>query len=353
MTERLIAEVRQERILAAIRRDGVVTVRGMVDELGASPMTIRRDINHLADRGLVRRVHGGAAAATRRRATSGVRGLTLGMVVPSDHYWNVISYSSQGEAVSGGARFVLRNTPGAGPQMLQVAADLVGQSRLDGLILAPPITEPDRQDLHDWLAGLSLPTVLVERTAEVTLPMSQSVGADNARGAALAARHLYDLGHRRMAILHHAYEAAGLAEMRLGWHSALTALDVVDDLAHPMVYGADPHREVLLAQLFAWLREHRVSAVMVTGHPHAVTFAQACHEYGIEVPAELSVVAYGDTDTILSHPPLTAVRPPRELVGRLAVKLLGDHLRDGRDHRLQQVLLCPSLVVRQSTASPA
>lgn len=353
MAERLIAEVRQERILTAVRRDGVVTVRTMVDELGAAPMTIRRDINALADRGLVRRVHGGAAALTRRRATTGVRGLTFGMVVPSDHYWNVISYSSQGEALGGGARFMLRNTPGAGPQMLQVATSLVSQSRVDGLILAPPIVEPDHQELHAWLARLHTPTVLVERTADVTLEMSQSVGTDNARGAALAARHLHDLGHRRMAILHHPYEAAGLTGIRQGWHAGLRALAVVDDLAFAMVYAADPRRESLFPELFAQLRDHQVTAVMVTGHPHAVAFAQACHEYGIDVPGELSVVAYGDTDTILSHPPLTAVRPPRELVGRLAVTLLGDHLRHGPDHRLQQVLLAPSLVARQSTAPPA
>lgn len=350
MAERLIAEVRQERILAAVRRDGVVTVRGLVEQLGVAPMTARRDINHLAELGLVRRVHGGATAHSRRRTTSGVRGLTLGMVVPLDHYWTVLSYSAQGEAIGDGARFVLRDAPGGGPQMQSLAATLISESRVDGLILAPPITEPDRSAMHRWLASQEVCTVLVDRAADVTLTMAQSVGADHARGAALAARHLYDLGHRRMGLLRQPGGAAGLAEIEAGWRTTLRHLGAEDGLVFDSVYGSDPRRDDLFATLLFQLRDQSVTGVLVAGHPQAVALTLACHEHQINVPEVLSIVSYGDTDTVLSHPPLTAVRPPRELVGRLAVQLLGNHLRGGLDHRLQHVLVAPTLVVRESTA---
>jgi len=58
-----LARQRQERILEQTRRDGGVRVSELVDALGVSDMTVRRDIAQLADRGLVIRVHGGATLA--------------------------------------------------------------------------------------------------------------------------------------------------------------------------------------------------------------------------------------------------------------------------------------------------
>ncbi len=61
----LLARQRQQHILAVVSRTGGVRVAEMVDDLGVSEMTIRRDIVALVRRGLVSRVHGGAVAPTR------------------------------------------------------------------------------------------------------------------------------------------------------------------------------------------------------------------------------------------------------------------------------------------------
>jgi DeoR/GlpR family transcriptional regulator of sugar metabolism len=58
-----LARQRQQAILEQVRRDGAVRVSALVDDLGVSDMTVRRDIAQLADRGLVVRVHGGATLA--------------------------------------------------------------------------------------------------------------------------------------------------------------------------------------------------------------------------------------------------------------------------------------------------
>jgi DeoR/GlpR family transcriptional regulator of sugar metabolism len=59
----VLARQRQERILDHVRRTGGIRVGEIVDMLGVSEMTVRRDIAALADRGLVARVHGGATLA--------------------------------------------------------------------------------------------------------------------------------------------------------------------------------------------------------------------------------------------------------------------------------------------------
>lgn len=62
-SERLLGTVRRERIAAAVRVRGVVTVADLVRDLGVSEMTVRRDLAALAERGLLHRVHGGATSA--------------------------------------------------------------------------------------------------------------------------------------------------------------------------------------------------------------------------------------------------------------------------------------------------
>jgi DeoR/GlpR family transcriptional regulator of sugar metabolism len=58
-TSRLSAE-RRQAILSALARDGKVVAARLVEELGVSEDTVRRDLRELAAHGLVQRVHGGA-----------------------------------------------------------------------------------------------------------------------------------------------------------------------------------------------------------------------------------------------------------------------------------------------------
>lgn len=56
----MLAEQRQDHILELIKRSGAVRVSDLVNDLGVSDMTIRRDLGVLANAGLVQKVHGGA-----------------------------------------------------------------------------------------------------------------------------------------------------------------------------------------------------------------------------------------------------------------------------------------------------
>ena len=52
--------LRKPEIIQIARREGKVTVEGLVDHFGVTPQTIRRDLTELADDGRLERVHGGA-----------------------------------------------------------------------------------------------------------------------------------------------------------------------------------------------------------------------------------------------------------------------------------------------------
>ncbi len=56
----MIPADRQRQILNLISLDGVVQVQDLSERFGVSVLTIRRDLDHLAEEGLVERTHGGA-----------------------------------------------------------------------------------------------------------------------------------------------------------------------------------------------------------------------------------------------------------------------------------------------------
>jgi DeoR/GlpR family transcriptional regulator of sugar metabolism len=64
----MLARQRQELILQQVHSSGGVRVSDLVESLGVSDMTVRRDIEALARRGLVARVHGGATSAATTSA---------------------------------------------------------------------------------------------------------------------------------------------------------------------------------------------------------------------------------------------------------------------------------------------
>ncbi|GAB3194376.1 DeoR/GlpR family DNA-binding transcription regulator [Nesterenkonia suensis] len=63
----MLAAQRQTRITEIVQAQGAVSVTDLVDQFGVSDMTIRRDLDALAGRGVVVKVHGGAVLSQARR----------------------------------------------------------------------------------------------------------------------------------------------------------------------------------------------------------------------------------------------------------------------------------------------
>lgn len=58
--EQQLAALRHQLILDSLLEKGQVSTNGLVDRLGVTHETVRKDLVHLQERGLLRRVHGGA-----------------------------------------------------------------------------------------------------------------------------------------------------------------------------------------------------------------------------------------------------------------------------------------------------
>lgn len=62
----MISDLRHQKIINHLENQGSVTVSDLVKEFGVSEMTIRRDLDILENKGLLRRVHGGAVSRRGR-----------------------------------------------------------------------------------------------------------------------------------------------------------------------------------------------------------------------------------------------------------------------------------------------
>ena len=60
VTQPLLSEARRSMVTEMLQASGVVTITDLQARFGVSPMTARRDLAVLADRGVARRTHGGA-----------------------------------------------------------------------------------------------------------------------------------------------------------------------------------------------------------------------------------------------------------------------------------------------------
>ncbi|WP_082014088.1 substrate-binding domain-containing protein [Streptacidiphilus albus] len=362
----MLAAQRQAEILAAVRRDGVAKVADLSSALGASEVTIRRDIETLAADGRVRRVHGGAVLPEAEdRELSEIPGEptaepvrqegappVVGMLVPkSAYYFKDIVEGVRAELAAVGGRLLLAVSEYDAEREADLVRGLLAAGA-DGLLLAPASADLDGGIVADWATGLQVPTVLVERRAGGAEAASISwVRSAHEDGAAAAVRHLHGLGHQRIGLFVRGDTPTSFA-VRRGWLQAAAALEL--PAAMPVLTGAEvagwPQWGADgIRQLAALLSEHRISALLCHSDEDALALLQNGLTAEFAVPADLSLVAYDDEFSEFTQPPLTAVSPAKRRVGQLAVRTLLETLGDPSTP-VAHIEVQPRLVRRDSCA---
>jgi LacI family transcriptional regulator len=224
-----------------------------------------------------------------------------------------------------------------------VRATLSEMSQMvDGVLMVMPYPHLTYDELYTLCQGR--PFVLVSTQLGSHMP---SVVYDQWNGARQAAEHLVGLGHRQIA------EIGGPpdnfdAEMR---HAAW--FRVLDD--HGLTLGpcASGNFEVCSGYRAA-------QKVLETGEPFTAILAandlmalgavRALHDAGLRVPEDVSVVGFDDIEeAAYFDPPLTTVHQDFEVLGQESVEYLIS-LIENEAIPVQQRVLYPQLVVRQSTA---
>ncbi|MCX7520896.1 substrate-binding domain-containing protein [Microbacterium sp. STN6] len=359
----LFALQRRERVMDELRMHGSVSVRDLADLLAVSELTIRRDINTLAGQGLVTRVHGGATLRSTIERSLGqslervgaTSRYTIGMVVPSlDYYYPQVINGARATAAQAQCQLILRGSSYDVRDNRKQIQALLNTPGIHGLVLAPNVAGDAGAELLRWLDAQPVPVVLIERRAPeaVAARRLESVATDHAYGAGLAVRHLHAAGHERIGLLSEA-ESPTSIPVRRGWREAVASLGLPTDVVYDESIGFTvTDRETGLDQVIDRCEATGTTALIIHSDPEAVAFVQHCVDRGVRVPQDIAVVAYDDEVAHFAQPALTAVRPPKQAVGREAVELLIARLEGGRKRPVHHVQLNPELVVRESSVLP-
>ncbi|MCX4512701.1 substrate-binding domain-containing protein [Streptomyces sp. NBC_01619] len=353
------AAERHDRLLGLVRERGTARVSDLAGQLGVSHVTVRRDVEALAGRGLLDRVHGSVSWPERdglpRQRQGGGEGLVLGLLAPSStYYFAEVIRGAHEAAAHAGARLILRISDYR-PEEDRARTEGLLAAGAEGLLVAPGWRGPDDPAEHGaWITELPVPAVLLERrpVPGSALDELDRVSSDHRHGVLLALRHLVELGHRTPLLVARADSPTAL-EVRSGYGEALGALGlrgpgtVIDSVPAER----DPAGFEAAAQaLRSAVTSGEATAALVHNDVDAIQLVQRLAELGVRVPEDLALIAYDDEVAALADAPLTAVAPPKRHVGRHAAQLLVERLTAGRDEDEpgRHLTLLPRLNVRES-----
>lgn len=268
---------------------------------------------------------------------------SIGVLVPelSDSYATQVLAGMEEFLIEEGY-FYLTASHRRKPDLIEEYPRLLMERSVEGFIVIDTILEK----------SLSLPVVVVAGHRKIE--GVTNVVLDQKRAAELALRHLYQLGHRKIAF------------MRGGSHSS----DADDRWTCLMAVAKDlklviaPENSVQLElrvstpelgfapanELIA--RGGDFTALVAFNDISAIGAIRAFMNHGHRVPEDISVVGFDDIQGAAFHnPSLTTIRQPLYEMGAVAARILLQRIR-GQATFPDVVPIHPELVIRESTCPP-
>lgn len=230
--------------------------------------------------------------------------------------------------------------PAFGRRTLSQAVDrFLGQGVAGIIVIAP------RTDQVETLTGLAASVPLVAVGCGDTSPLP-SVKIDNRTGAAMATRHLLDLGHQTVYHISGPDNWLDARDRVEGWRQGLREAGLPEPQMHRGDWSARSGYEIGL-QLATW---PEVTAVFCANDSMALGFLRAAAERGRALPQDISVVGFDDVpEAAYFWPPLTTVRQDFGALGEQALRLLMGQIMAGGDVEPVRPIV-PELIARFSSA---
>lgn len=243
-----------------------------------------------------------------------------------------------------GLELVVHPCSRTSPTLLEDIRGFVERQRLFGVIMPPSVSEDEA--VIALLRQLDCPYV---RIASVALDEPQAMVVTNDwMGAAEAARHLADLGHRRIGLVRGLTLFRSSAVRSKGFIDALADRGVPLDPAYD-IQGAYTFESGVEAGHTLLSLPEPPTAIFTLNDDMALGVMQAARERGLELPRDLSVVGFDDLPMAARvWPNLTSVRLPIREMGRMAAEKLLAPMRGVDPAKLVQPEVRPALVVRHS-----
>ena len=280
------------------------------------------------------------------RSLRAQRSFTIGVIVPevSDGYSASVMSGVEEHLLQEGYFYFVASHRHR-PDLIDEYPRLFLERSIDGLIA---VDTP-------WTLTLSVPVVTVSGHNQVN--GVTNIVLDHKRAAEVALKHLFQLGHRRIAFIK-GQEFSSDTQVR--W---INIESVARQLGLPILTsliaqleGDSPSPELGYEATKKLLASHRpFTALFAFNDISAMGAIRALREAGLHVPNDVSVVGFDDIQSAAyQNPGLTTVRQPLREMGRIAAETVLRRInRAGPDLHGTERTVAPELIVRETTARVA
>ena len=283
------------------------------------------------------------------KALASLRTRTIGVMIPTLSHQNFATLIEALQQDLAAARYtlVLCCMAASDELRLQQARKLVEQG-IECLVL---VGEAHPEALFDLLGSQNIPYVITYTSGRDAGHVC--IGFDNYAAAAKLTDHLLKLGHHDFGMVVHAVDGNDRIQQRIaGVQDTLAQAGIAVRPQHfvrvnsrHIASGREGMRKILSGD------QRRPTALICTNDYIATGAMIEAKELGLQIPGELSIVGFDDTD-MSAHlvPPLTTIRVPSRLMGEEIAKYVIAYLETGS--AAPPPALSAELIVRSSTAPP-
>jgi DNA-binding LacI/PurR family transcriptional regulator len=346
-----------------LRNKKSATLSDIAATVGVAKMTVSRVINGSGyvsqeTRNKVLQVakdlnyrQNGLARNLKRQRTETV-GLVLGDI--SNPYSTELAHAIRETLLGGGYNLFICISEHSAEEDI-IAFESLSSHSVDGIIVATRSNPAGDEHLRKIVDG-NIPVVVIGR--DFYHESVDSIAADNLRGGFEATRHLIDLGHTRIGFIGAGLNARASLKRLQGYLKALEDHDI--EIDERLVTG----RKETVSEVPGYSTEkmgyegmkrllslpNRPSAVFARNDFTAIGAMTAVKEAGLKIPQDIAIVGFDDIP-LAGHttPPLTTVRQPMRLQGRLAAEMLLRRINDEAEIPRREKILNCELIIRDST----
>lgn len=335
------------------------TIKDIAQKIGKSTTTVSRALNDYADispetKELVRQAAEelGYTPNTMAQRLKKQQTDTIGLIIPtsgprfSDPFFSeFIAGIGNKAATLGYDLLVATRTPGE-PE-LDTYHFNVNAHRVDGFIVVRTRCQDDR---IDFLRSERFPFVSFGR---VEGPLNFSyVDEDGEEGMAMVMDHLVGLGHQRFGVIASPQNLMFTRHRIMGIRRQAEQAGIREEEI-AFVEGDLTQRSGYMQANELLDRNPAPTAIIAFNDLMALGAISAAQERGLVVGKDVSVTGFDNIPMAEhSHPPLTTVNQPIYQIGASMCEILIHQIRGELDAP-EQVLLKPTLIVRQSTGERA
>lgn len=320
-----------------VAKDAGVSV-GTVSRVLAKTAEVKQPLRERLNRSIIKLKYKPNLAARALRAN---HVNVIGLMVPdiTNPYFAQVANLLESEASKKGYALILASSHGDVNHEARQFSALLDHSP-KGIVLIPT-SDTIKMELPKNIRISILDRPLAEMNA---------IALDQGKSSALAADHLVELGHRKIAYIAGPHDIQTSIEREAGFSNRIAELQSKNDSIELTIFRGQfdyTSGEAIARDILSLVQSKRPTAIAAASDQQAIGAIRAATDMGVSVPNEVSVIGFDDIVLAeLLVPRLTTIRQP---VYDMVIEALDQIL--GRDDSICNQRYMGELIVRSTTAA--